>query len=224
MLFLHGYLSDKRCFYNQIKFFSKYYDCYALDFTGFGDNEFMPFAYSLSDYADEVMAFVKANNLVKPIVVAHSFGARVAVKILGERYRESRPFSKLIITGGAGLKPKFSLKKSVKRIVYKSLRPILSDKQKQRFFSSDYRSLNPVMKESFKKIISEHLDDVSKNIDVPTLILYGKQDRETPPYMAEKFHKYISGSKLEYIEGAGHFAFLDKPYLFNSKILDFLSD
>ena len=224
MLFLHGYLADKRCFYNQIKFFSKYYDCYALDFTGFGDNNFMPYPYSLGDYADEVIAYMNANNLVKPIVVAHSFGVRVVVKILGERYRENRPFSKLIITGGAGLKPKFSLKKAVKRTVYKMAKPILSERQKERFFSSDYRALTPIMKESFKKIVSEHLDKVAKNIDLPTLILQGKQDRETPPYMAERYHKYISGSKLEYIDGAGHFAFLDKPYLFNNKVLDFLSD
>ena len=221
---MHGYLADKRCFYNQIKFFSKYYDCYALDFTGFGDNAFMPYPYSLSDYADEVMAFIKTHNLVEPIVVAHSFGVRVAVKILGERYRESEPFSKLVITGGAGLKPRFSLKKSLKKGFYKSLRPILSDSQKEKFFSSDYRSLNPIMKESFKKIISEHLDEIAKNIALPTLILHGTRDRETPPYMAKRYQKYISGSKLEYIEGAGHFAFLDKPYLFNKKVLDFLSD
>ena len=224
MLFLHGYLADKRCFYNQIKFFSKFCDCYALDFTGFGDNPFMPYAYSLDDYADEVIEFIKANNLVKPIVLSHSFGTRVAVKILGERYRENEPFSKLIITGGAGLKPKFSLKKAVKRTVYKVIKRVLTDKQKEKFFAKDYRILPPVMKESFKKIVSEHLDNVAKNIKIKTLILYGKQDKETPPYMAEKYHKYISDSKLEYIDGAGHFAFLDKPYLFNNKVLDFLSD
>ena len=224
MLFLHGYLADKRCFYNQIKFFSKFCDCYAIDFTGFGDNAYMPYPYSLDDYADEVMSFVKANDLVKPIVVAHSFGVRVAVKILGERYRESEPFSKLVITGGAGLKPKFSTYKAVKRTVYKVTKHFLTDGQKEKFFSSDYRALPPIMKESFKKIVSEHLDNTAKNIAIPTLILHGKLDKETPPYMAKKYHKYISGSKLEFIDGAGHFAFLDKSYQFNNKVLDFLSE
>ena len=56
----------------------------------------------------------------------------------------------------------------------------------------------------------------------PTLLVFGKQDRETPKYMAIKLHKKIKGSTLFFIENTGHFAFIDNPYLFNEKTKEFL--
>ena len=206
-----------------MRFFEKYYEVHAFDFKGFGDNKGMDYPYALDDYINETKEYIYKHSLGKPFVVAHSFGARVAVKFAGERYRENEPFAKLVLTGPAGLKPRFSLKKAVKRKFFKLFKGVLSDDKKQRFYSPDYRALSPVMRQSFIKIVNEYLDEYAKNIQIPTLILMGENDTETPLYYGRKYNAYIKGSRLKVLQNAGHFAFVDRPYLFCSETLSFFT-
>lgn len=224
ILFLHGYLCSGECFYNQLFYFSKYYDCFAPTLTGFNGGALMQKPYSLDDYCNEVKEYMQKNEIIKPIVVAHSFGARIAVKMAGERYRESEPFSKIILTGPAGLKPRFSLKKFAKKTVYKALKNRLSESQKSKFYSADYKVLSPVMKQSFNLLINEHLEEYAKNIFVPTLIIEGAKDKETPPYQAKRYNRLIKGSRLVTFSDVGHFAFLDAVGKFNATMLDFIEN
>ena len=80
------------------------------------------------------------------------------------------------------------------------------------------------MKESFKLIVNEHLDEYAKKIITPTLIINGTRDKETPIYTAKKLNAYIKTSKLTLIRDAGHFAFIDKKDEFNQRVLEFLTD
>ena len=219
MLFLHGYLSSGKSFYYQTRFFERDFNVFAPDLKGFGENADMPYPYSLDDYINEVKEYIYAKGLKKPFVVAHSFGARIAIKAASI---DKSLFSKLVLTGAAGLKPKPTFKKTVKRTVYRALKRFMPKEKLMRFFSSDYNSLNAVMQESFKKIVSESLDDRLKDIKNPAFIVFGKNDKETPLYMAKKLHKGIVGSELLIINGAGHFCFIDKPNKFNTEVKEFL--
>lgn len=78
------------------------------------------------------------------------------------------------------------------------------------------------MQKSFKLIVNEHLDYALPNIKNSTLIIFGKEDKETPLYMAKKLHNGIKGSRLVVYEKAGHFAFIDKPLRFNMEVKEFL--
>ena len=97
------------------------------------------------------------------------------------------------------------------------------DKDKLKsFYSSDYLALDDVMKQSFKKIVNQHLDGVLSKIQNKTLLIFGKQDKETPLYMARRLQKGIQSSTLIVFENAGHFCFLDKPIKFNTEVKEFL--
>ena len=50
-----------------------------------------------------------------------------------------------------------------------------------------------------------------KTIDVPTLIIAGEEDTSTPRSEAELMHGGISGSRMEVIPRAGHYAALEQP-------------
>lgn len=217
-MFLHGYLADKRSFNLQLKFFKRYFDCYAVDLPGFGENKDMPYPYSLDDYINFVKEYMQKNNLVKPDVIAHSFGARIAIKASAN---DPELFNKLVITGGAGLKPKRKLSYYIKKIKFFFLKRFVKREKLKKYYSSDYLALSPVMRESFKKIISENLDKTSKKVRNKTLLIYGRNDTETPIYMAKKYKKYISNSTLLTVDG-GHFCFLDSPNVFNFAVREFL--
>lgn len=218
LVFLHGYLSSKEAFSAQIAFFSRYYKVYAPDLTGFGKNVPMPYAYDLDDYVREFSQLLK--SIGKPVcVVAHSFGCRIAIKAMSE----GLPVKKAVLCGVAGLKPRFSLKKTLKKRIYRAVRPFFNKEHlEKRFFSSDYNMLDGVMKESFKKIVGEYLDDRLETIKCPVLCVFGSNDRDTPPYLAERIRKKLPSVRVEFIADAGHFCFSEKSAEFNYRVREFL--
>ena len=217
---MHGYLASKESFAYQIPFFERYFDVHAIDLKGFGENKGMEYPYALEDYAREVEDYIKGNNLIRPHVIAHSFGGRIAMFLAANN---PSLFDKIVLTGAAGLKPRRSAKYIFKRAAFKALKPILTKKQLEKFYSPDYLALDSVMRESFIKIVNFHLDGYIDKITNPTLIIYGENDTETPLYMAKKLFKGIADSRLVILKDAGHFCFIDKSLKFNLEVREFLS-
>ena len=219
LLLLHGYLSSKESFYYQIGCFSQFFKVYAPDLPGFKEN-FLPYPYDLKDYAQKVsdlLSVIKIENACKKVdVLAHSFGARLVFYL-----SPCADFDKIVLTGAAGIKTrkKFSVKfkiwlyKSIKRLFHKEIKS---------FESPDYKRLSPVMKESFKKIISVDLTDRLSKIENQTLIISGLKDKETPPKTAKIINKKIKNSTLYFIGNGGHFCFVDEPNEFNAVVKEFL--
>jgi pimeloyl-ACP methyl ester carboxylesterase len=58
-----------------------------------------------------------------------------------------------------------------------------------------------------------------ERLNMPTLIVWGRNDEITPPDVAEQFKNQIKGSRLEYIDNCGHAPNLEQPKIFAS-ILD----
>lgn len=215
---LHGFLSKKECFLKQIVFFSRFFKVVALDMTGFGEAENQKHPYCVNDYAEEVKRAVDELGVEKYSVIAHSFGARVALKLSAADNRINR----IIFTGAAGLKPKRGVNYLFKRASFLLLERLVPKEKLTWCYSNDYKALSPIMKESFKLIVSENLDDYAKKIKAKTLIISGKRDRETPVCSQKKLHRLIEGSRLVFING-GHFCFVDNPDDFNFKVFAFLA-
>lgn len=221
MLFLHGYGSKKESFYYQINFLAQSFRVIAPDFPGFGASGELDSAWSVGDYARWTAEFIGKKGLVRPHLVAHSFGARVAFKMLSER---GDLCDRLVVTGGAGLVKERS-KEYLRRVkTYRRVKKIFPRFAEWAFGSEEYRALSPVMKESYKKIVNEDLSSCAARISNRTLLVYGVDDRVTPA--AEEgatFHRLIGGSKLEILRG-GHFCFCEDPAPFNQLIYRFLTE
>ena len=59
-------------------------------------------------------------------------------------------------------------------------------------------------------------------IDVPTLVIHGREDQIIPLSEAQAVHKAIPNAQLVVLENAGHLPNLEQPDLFNDAVLDFL--
>ena len=212
-------MSSGNSFARQIHYFRRDFEVFAPDLKGFGENTGMGTPYSLDDYINEVKEFKYKHGLISPHVIAHSFGGRIAIKACAE---DSEFCDKLVLVGAAGLKPKDTLLKKGKRATFNLLKKFISKDKLKFFYSKDYLALDGVMRESFQKIIKEHLDDKIGLIKNPTLVVVGENDRETPVYMAKRLFNGINDSRLIIIKGAGHFCFIDKPAKFNTEVREFL--
>lgn len=220
LIFLHGFMSSKEAFLSQIDYFSKKFKVYAPDLTGFGENSFMPYPYSLKDYLNDFLRLAAQTQSEKVSVIAHSFGCRITLKALCE----TNVIKQAVLVGAAGLKTKKSARYYFKRAGYKLLKPFLTkDALEKRFFSVDYNLLDDVKKCSFKLVTSELFDEKLKKISVPVLAVFGENDAETPTYLADRIEKNVLGAQKYIMKGCGHFCFVEKPNEFNFVVNEFLN-
>jgi len=73
-----------------------------------------------------------------------------------------------------------------------------------------------------KSAIRNNLGEELGQIKVPTLLIWGKNDKVTPPFVAEDFHKLIPNSELAFIDECGHAPMMEVPAAFNEILEKFL--
>ena len=154
---------------------------------------------------------LSALGVQTPHVIAHSFGCRVAVKIAAD---DSEYFDKILLTGAAGVIMNRGVSYRLKVRTYRLVRRFFPRFAERRFGSAEYRSLSPVMKESYKKIVNEDLRECARRIKNEVLIVEGTEDTVTPMREAEAYLACLQRGRLKTLVG-GHFAFAENPVLFN---------
>lgn len=218
LVFLHGYLSCKESFYWQIKYFSKYFRVTAFDFWGFGKSPPLTEAWSVDDYAARTLALLNDLNIERAHLITHSFGGRVGLKLLansGDRFEKS------VFTGCAGILPKRGISYRAKVFAYRTVKKVAPAYAEKHFGSSEYKTLSPLMRESYKKIVNEDLSPCLPLISTPVLFVFGEKDTATPPYMGKILSEGVREGAFVAIPGT-HFCFCEYPDTFNRIAAEFL--
>ncbi len=73
-----------------------------------------------------------------------------------------------------------------------------------------------------KSAIRHNLGDELKEINTPTLLIWGQNDTITPPMVAEEFNRLLPNSELFYINHCGHAPMMEVPREFNIILNNFL--
>ena len=74
-----------------------------------------------------------------------------------------------------------------------------------------------------KSATRQNLLSTLQSIKLPTLLVWGKEDIITPPFVAEKFHQLLSNSELKWIDKCGHAPMMEYPEEFTSATVPFLN-
>lgn len=231
IILLHGWGANTTAFNPVIENLSKDFKVYAIDFPGFGLSPKPPITYMVEDYSKLVIEFIKQKKLENVVLVGHSFGGRVIIKMIGKL--GYKPL-KVILVDSAGIKPKRTLKYNVKvgcfkfmknacRIFLgKKLSEKIIGKLRNKMGSEDYKNADNDMKEIFKNVVNEDLTEYLPNINVPTLLIWGDKDLDTPLSDAKIMEEKIPDAGLVVIPGAGHFSYLNNLPLFLRVVNTFL--
>lgn len=224
LLLLHGWGVDSRVFENLIKEFAASYRVVAPDLPGFGTSGDPTGEWGVDDYAAWVLGFLDALKIDRATVLGHSFGGRIAIKIASDPATAGR-IGKLILTGSAGLRRKRPLKGRIRGWMFRTLSrlfPGLREKFARKFASRDYLAASPLMRKCLVKVVTEDLAQLLPKIPHETLLVWGRGDAETPVNDGYTMKSLIPRSRLEVLDGAGHFAFLNRPDDFTRLMKEFL--
>ena len=229
LIILHGWGASKKIMQPLGRMLAFHHDCYVIDLAGFGESSEPPFAWKIDDYADSIQAWADHIGLLKFDILAHSFGGRITLKLLTRLWSKEH-VQNVLITGGAGMKPRRSASFYAKKYAAKILKApfnLLSEPFKSRGLnwlrttstwkslgSREYAVLSGVMRETFVHSVTEYLEPTLPKISHSVLLLWGESDDATPLYQAQRMEKGLAEAALVVMDGCGHYAFLDKPKQF----------
>lgn len=197
------------------------YRIIALDLPGCGESDILKTDWGIEDYCNFILKFMEKLNVKDPIMVGHSHGGRICLKMAAEGMVNPK---KLILFGSAGIPAKKTLKKQLRIYSFKFVKRMLSlpliknytadllNKARAYFGSADYKSAPEVMRKTMVRVINVDLRDVMHKILCPTLLIWGDKDTETPLSNAKFMEKTIPDCGLCILEGGSHFAFIEQPF------------
>jgi pimeloyl-ACP methyl ester carboxylesterase len=225
LLILHGWGTNEAVYANLTEHLTQYYRAILPELPGFGETPEPDKPWGVSDYADYVVDYCKTHEIKPDILLCHSLGCRIAIKLLSENEHSSFNPTKVIFTGAAGIRPKRSNAQSMRTRIFKLKRffakpfPGLTEKLRQKYGSADYRAASPIMRQCLVKIVNEDLTELLPKIKQEVLLIWGENDDSTPLSDGHKMEELIPDAGLAVIKNAGHYAFLEQPNLF-IKILE----
>ena len=206
IVFLHGWGGSIKSFEFILKKLNFNYRALLIDFPMFGKSDMPKITYTIFDYEEIVRLIMQKENFNSPIVVGHSFGGRVAILLASKGC-----INGLVLAASAGLKPKRGLRYRLKIIKHKIKKKI---GLKSNIESPDYRTLPQNMKKTFVNIVTTYLEKYAINISVPTILFWGKKDKDTPFYMAKRLKGLIKDSEIVFFKNSGHFCYIEQNICF----------
>lgn len=229
VLLLHGWGDSKQTYKTLIAQLALTHRVTALDLPGFGASELPPAPWNLTDYATFLEHFCHKMHVAPGAVIGHSNGGALAIHAAAQGKIAPK---KLILLAASGVRDTARLRRTAIKAVAKTGKLMtfwLPRTSRQRLQEMLYGTVGsdmliaPQLTETFKRTVRQDVQADAKTISVPTLLIYGAADRATPAKeVGQRLHQQIKGSKLEIINGAGHFVHHDALEDVQRLIKDFL--
>ncbi len=74
-----------------------------------------------------------------------------------------------------------------------------------------------------KSAIRHNISKELHKITIPVCLIWGKDDKVTPPDVAVEFHNLLPNSELNWVDKCGHAPMMEHPEEFNQYLIKFLS-
>ena len=249
LLFLHGIGDDSSTWLDLLASLAGEYTVIAPDLLGHGASAKPRADYSVAAYACGMRDLLTTLDVDRVTVVGHSLGGGVAMQFA---YQFPERCERLVLVGsggvGASVHPLLRLAAAPGAGLVLPLlgsRPALSA---LRGFAEllrlsedlDYvlaryvRLLEPSTRSAFLRTLRSVVDwrgQVVNMLDrcyltegIPTLLVWGTDDRVVPSGHALRAHRAMPGSRLVLFEGAGHFPHRSDPHRFLEILREFLTE
>lgn len=240
IIFIHGFPFNKSSWQPQMDHLKKTNRVIAYDIRGYGKSTSGQDEQSIRLFADDLVNFMDALEINKAIVCGLSMGGYI---LLNAVYRYANRFRALILSDTQCI----SDPAEVKEKRYNAIAQVIAGKLKdftegsvKNIFCPESLGMKKELVDNIRDIIlttapltiSGGLNALAKRwemcstlheIDVPTLILCGKEDTVTPVVQSAFMHSHIENSELHVIDNAGHLSNLEQPDAFNQYLDNFIS-
>ncbi|MFA9188247.1 alpha/beta hydrolase [Flavobacterium sp. FBOR7N2.3] len=240
IIFLHGFPFDKSMWQGQLDFLKSAYRVITVDIRGFGKSTDEKSPLSINLFAEDLIAFMDELEIQKAIVCGLSMGGFITLNaherfpdrfealILADtqciadtpEVKEKRyeAISEIEVNGVANFNEGF-IKKVFHEDSFTNKKELVEELRSVVFSNSEHIIQQGLVALAERSETCSTLD----KINIPTLIICGREDIVTPLTESEAMKESIKGATLQVIENAGHVSNLEQPDEFNKHLLDFLT-
>ncbi|PLS02497.1 alpha/beta fold hydrolase [Neobacillus cucumis] len=240
ILLIHGFASSTYTFRRIIPLLQKKFSILAVDLPGFGKSEkSTSFVYSFQNYAKLMIECINKFGLANTYIVAHSMGGQIALNMA---ILAPEKINSLILLCSSGY-----LKPAKKPLIWISYLPFfekfihyyigrkdVQDHLRNVFFNQElindeliHEFGKPLTEKGFYKALirllrhreGDLLSHQLQNILVPTLLIWGEEDRVVPVEVGHKLVRDLPAAQLITYEKTGHLITEERPELVFKNIL-----
>lgn len=229
LVFIHGAMGTNTNWKYQIRVFSESYRVYALDLPGHGRSDSIPTEISIDTFAELVSEVITQLGMETPVVCGHSMGGAIGLQLALDG---PNPLGALVLVGsGAKLGVHPEILSNMRTKFRETIDQIYN---KWAFAQNSDRSLIETLKQQVLEIKAsiavadwEACDSFNcrsrlDELQLPTLMIVGAEDKLTPVWYSEFLLDRIPGSTLEKVTNAGHYVMVEQPMQFNRVLSSFL--
>ena len=230
IILLHGLMGGVENFGEMVDFISAKYKVYGLDLKLFEGRTILKVSVkALSDYLFEFMNQINVNSAV---LIGNSMGGHIGL-IFAKDHPEK--VYALILTGSSGLfeesmgssfprrGDKNYIRKKTEEVFYDP--KVATDELVDKVFEIANNRISVLKLLGYaKSAIRHNMENDIPMIKQPTCLIWGANDKVTPPHVAEEFHKLLPNSELNWIPRCGHAAMWEHPKRFSEIVLKFLKN
>jgi pimeloyl-ACP methyl ester carboxylesterase len=220
---VHGWMHSLSSYAELTNDLQSNYRVIALDLPNFGASQVTEKIITIEQYANFVAAFVAKLKLENYTLVGHSMGCQINIYGVGNKILTPQ---KMILLSPAGIRSSHRAAKKTLKLVASLVKNFVPKSYKTKFYKMIGSDYNPDLSDVHKKIISKTLDtDVQAGaslVTIPTLIINGDADLQTPYWMAETFAREIKDAKLEIIPAGDHWVHQKSPKIIAGLIKGFV--
>jgi pimeloyl-ACP methyl ester carboxylesterase len=241
VVFSHSYLVDHRQFEAQMAALEESYRVIAYDHRDCGLSSTSATPYDLDDLVRDAVGVIEATGAAPCHFVGLSTGGFVGLRI-ALHHRELLASLVLMDTSAEAESLVHRLQYNAMFLTLRALgtRPLLGSAMRLMFGRSSLMdpsqagvlslwreriaANDPGALVRFGRAISAR-DDVLqelRDVDVPTLVMVGEEDRALPPPLAAHMADAIPAARLEVIREAGHLITIEKPHAVNAVLVPFI--
>ena len=225
----HGWGCDIDVYRPIIDIVKSRYRVVALQLPGFGQSDEPPFGWTMKDYTQFSIKFLDSINAKNVILIGHSLGARILIR-LSTMANISLKIYKMVFINGAGILPErldeyLAGYESFKK--HKEKMMVANDKKGLELLRAnadcDYAYLSETMCDVYFNAVTDNLEDRLHLITIPTLLIWGEKDKDTPLSDGMRMKELIPDAGMVVLKDSGHYSFLDSPYIFDKVLKSFLN-
>lgn len=239
IIFLHGIGGNRTNWYEQQTVLSNRFCTMALDARGYGKSDDPIKTLKFSDFADDLYALLNYLDVKLAHLVGLSMGGMIALDFCGRYPQRVATLTLADSSQGLGTADEATRQDFLKRrldplesgLTPADLAPKMidilvgskaSEKVRQRLLDSLSVVRTGPYIQALKATVTTDFRAILPNIDVPTLIIVGDEDKVLPPAESQVLADAIPGAVLVTIEHAGHLSNIESPDRFNAILGEFL--
>ena len=190
------------------------HDAISLDLPGFGASPPPDHGWTTEEYAAALDPVIDEMN--RPVViVAHSFGGRVAVHVAARR---PASIAGLVLCGvpllhrnGRPSKPKLAFRLASELNKIGIINDSKMDELRDKFGSEDYRNSAGVMRAVFVSAVNESYEAPMAKVTCPVELVWGDRDTAAPPEIAVRSEALLADARLTVVGDVDHFLPITHP-------------